>query len=179
MTAAAEEVDLGLNLVFESAPKLTNASVAPAKKRGKNKYDRRRENARLAKLPQHEHDSFREPRNASSNAISHAGAVENVKDVVVVSAEHSDGKLKQSSDHCQLKNEGTIADGVLSNDRDSSSSTIEIDQTNHSSGADSNTTQSPVVNASVTIQPIPAQSTQPKSSRKNRVGTIICFYNMV
>jgi hypothetical protein len=52
MTAAPEEFDgdLGLNLVFESAPKpLTPDGSAPTKKR-KNKYDRRREKGRLAKL---------------------------------------------------------------------------------------------------------------------------------
>lgn len=51
MTAAPQESDLDLNLVFESAPKPSTAStVAPTKKKRKNKYDRRREKGRLAKL---------------------------------------------------------------------------------------------------------------------------------
>lgn len=169
MTATAEEADLGLNLVFESAPKPTNAYVAPAKKRGKNKYDRRREKGRLAKLSKHEHDSFGEPEKASSNAISLAGAAESVEAVTIASTEHSDGKPKQSSDHRRPKAEGTIVNDVLSNDRASSS--FAIDETNQSSDANSNTTQSPVVNESVTIRHTPAQSTQPISSRKNRVST--------
>ena len=50
MTAAPQDADLGLNLVFESAPApVPKAARAPTKKR-KNKYDRRREKGRLAKL---------------------------------------------------------------------------------------------------------------------------------
>ena len=50
MTAAPQDADLGLNLVFESAPTpAPKTTRAPAKKR-KNKYDRRREKGRLAKL---------------------------------------------------------------------------------------------------------------------------------
>jgi len=51
MTGTPQESDLGLNLVFESAVKSTPSSGVgvPSKKR-KNKYDRRREKGRLAKL---------------------------------------------------------------------------------------------------------------------------------
>ncbi|KAL3798521.1 hypothetical protein HJC23_011825 [Cyclotella cryptica] len=52
MTAAPGDFDgdLGLNLVFESAPKMLSPDRrAPTKKR-KNKYDRRREKGRLAKV---------------------------------------------------------------------------------------------------------------------------------
>lgn len=52
MTAAPGEFDgdLGLNLVFESAPKPPTPDVSALSKKRKNKYDRRREKGRLAKL---------------------------------------------------------------------------------------------------------------------------------
>jgi hypothetical protein len=88
MAAAPEDADLSLNLVFESAPAPPRkAASAPSKKR-KNKYDRRREKGRLAKLanedkivePKKEHDANATHRGSSALVISKENACTDAAD---------------------------------------------------------------------------------------------------
>lgn len=162
MTAAPQDADLGLNLVFESAPApAPTAAKAPAKKR-KNKYDRRREKGRLAKLAK-EGEADKNSRDAAADkektAVSSNSAIIGSKSssVAVVDINVADVSPKEFVNEQKQTNAPKVNDVFPSIKKNAIQQKSNITSATPSIAKDVGTPSEAVVN-------------QTASSRRNRVS---------
>lgn len=131
MAAAPQDADLGLNLVFESVPAPTPKAARASTKKRKNKYDRRREKGRLAKLAKEEEDVV-EPKSENDAAEIHASLASVISEKIVVSteaaaahddvnmhaaekAESQNGRLSNINDKPSIQSTSATNNAVLGN----------------------------------------------------------------
>ena len=173
MTAAPQESDLNLNLVFESAPKPSAPSaIVPSKKKRKNKYDRRREKGRLAKL------SKQEKLLSGAKCLSHdASGGSKRHDVVVGTNDVSDAAAWDDEENKHFSRSAQICDQDIS-DASSEEKAVKIAESKTSdenlntkrNDAPAMSSITPASEASSVSAVTP--SNQLVSSRKNRVRSL-------